>query len=459
MLGSCVRSAKLFEAQDTAIHPGHRPRKPFWNPSCPAQKKPRREEDQAHANLGGVGLLRGAREANGKATGLKGVSPTNSVINTGDVVIYGNETDLFGDDDVPSEEEIPDNPVDPNVQEKHYTTAVSQTMIDSAVAEKRVGAYYEIIKGLQTNPETGKARTRLSTVLTYHSTNTFTGEDLEDLDADGSQDIVGSGLWIGIARLILTPLTLGFDVVKGNGSKMFSSTTPFLVKVLGITFGAKETTYESDSAVTIGPYTDGQSGLVCNVAYIPAEDIVGEERVQDAGDSFLTVYKGLDPQGKQKWFCGTGLTTRTQKGYSSNKDEPLYEAGLCEQNSMSGPNAAVSIVVPEATHEIELDGVSVEAKTPGAIPTNRYTVRAIDAGEKVSVTGKQAAQFQEQQSKSTEAGSPKPTIPCWGGVQVQLPRAAVKGILRAGIKEQGKTVARIGMLNINLQILVTTAVD
>lgn len=430
MLGSCVQKTTLFD-------------------------HPEEEQEQDKRRRRGVppqeiqkGIQKGSPASFGN--GLKG--GVNDTFELVDVVVYGNDTDLFDAGDNP---EIPDVPVNPSEAQQRDSPVVSQAMIDQAVAEKRVGNYVALLKRLDENPNTNAKRTRLSSVLTYHSTNTLTKDTTADLDDDGSLDIVGNGNWVGIARLILTPLTLGFDTVKTNSSKKFSSEIPFLVKVLGLTFGGVKIPFTLKNSQTLGPYTNGSTGLVCNVAYIPASDITGQDRIQDAGDSFIAVYKGKQ-NGKSTYFCGTGLTTRTRAGFEANQDEALYEDGLCEYNAMNGPLAATSVAVPRATHSLTLETVSVKKQTLNAKPTNSYSIEEIDENTGMTVTGGLAAKFQEKQANT---GNANVSIPCWGALQIQVPRAAVRGIVSEGIKSTSGTAAMLGMLNINLELLVCTSVE
>lgn len=345
---------------------------------------------------------------------------------------------------------------DPNDSKRTDGVALGQSVLDRYRRSEKV-AYARGLEGKMA--EDGSAIT--SKVLTYYSENTVTGSELQDTDSDGTLDpLASSGRWVGIARVAMTPLTLGYDTVAAMKTRTFSAASPMAVRLVSAAFSVSAlvldlTALESPPAY-IGPVRDAARGFPCTVAYIPPQSIRDAQQVADVGDSYLVQKLRAETQQNKTveyYFCGVGLTTRTRQGYAANSSKPLYEAGMQQQTSSWSPGMGVSVVVPAATHVLRLTSVH----TGDAYPTNSYEVGPRDAAA-TSWTGEQLLKFQDAQLKTAPrvAGV---DLPLWGMVQVQVPQSAIRGMIADAVAKQGGALAHVVSATLNIDLVLAVDVS
>lgn len=423
----------------------------------PQEKKPKQDEDQENLNqlvntnathcIVSLPIERGAQ-----ATSAESRNPTET---TGSGVVYGLVTNL--DNQEP-------NPPNPPPTDR-VAVAISQRMIDRADIERKIYRTDQLVEAMIADGQTVSRR-----VLTYFSENNLYSRDILDNDSDQAQDpSTTTGEWVGIARLYMTPLTLGYDRVQklGQGTK-FSAESPMQVRLVSATFSVKSVQIEKGTQSWpydyIGPVRSSLHGFPCSVAFIPAKNMtlpVGDEtdntekkqRVQDAGDSFLVKKLNFKNTATNQsyYFCGIGLTTRNREGYEDAGDQPLYEAGMQDVSGAWHPSTSVVITSEKATHRLNLTAVSKKAGTQDQF-SNTYTITKIDPGEEGLWTKEKVLAFQEKQ---TIAGTKNENIPLWGAVQVQVPKAALRGLVLDAIPS-GTSIASFvsAVMNINLVFAV-----
>lgn len=359
----------------------------------------------------------------------------------------------------PFESDFPSPPVPP---EGRRAVGISQEMIDRVtIAQKMANFTTYSDKMTAENQEIARR------VLTYFSENKILPTDLgTDKDNDGAEDPdPSSGQWIGVARVYLTPLTLGYDRVSNlpKGSQ-FSTGSPMRIRLVSATFSV-------DSVVTtapqggiwtneyVGPVKSSLRGIPCSVAIIPpetinsGEDTIRKQRVQDAGDSFIVKQLSqLNENGKEYYFCGIGLTTRSAKLdqiESNTVPLPLYEAGMQDKSGTWHPSTSVIATIPNTTHKLNLKNVKLNS---GNVPTNVYSIEEISPGTEGTYTKEKVLQFQNDQRKGGTKSDV--SLPLWGAIQVQVPRAAIRGLVFDAMGSTNLTSFVSAVLNINLVFCV-----
>lgn len=416
----------------------------------PKEKPPKKEQEQEQEeNLNSL-INTNATHCIVRLPIERGAAPTSSTQRnpsetTGSGVVYGLVTNLDNQSDEP-----------PSPPQGRVAVAISQRMIDRADRDRRVKATNTLVTLMESQGQSVSRR-----VLTYFSENKIFKEML-DTDNDTALDpSTTNGLWVGIARLYMTPLTLGYDRVQklANGTK-FSAETPMQVRLVSTTFSINSVEMKKGEGNWtfdyIGPVRSSLHGFPCGVAFIPADKIDfgddNEQRIQDAGDSFLV--KKLDITNNQNvpyYFCGIGLTTRTKQGYQSAGNEPLYEAGMQDVSGAWHPSTSVVITAKQATHQLNLTQVT---KKTGNTFTNSYSVTEIQGqtGTLKVWTREEVLAFQEKQ---TTAGTKNENIPLWGAVQVQVPKAALRGLVLDAIPSGTSIESFVSaVMNINLVFAV-----
>ena len=353
------------------------------------------------------------------------------------------------------------------------TAAVfSQSMLDAQLRDNNVG----LLNDLKTTLTTGQ--TVMRKVLTYFSENTFSQQDItiddRDKDSNGNDAPDGAldpaesdGKWVGIGRLYMTPLTLGYNTLQDNGTSTFDTSKPFIVRVVSVTFSVNVTTVDVSNEVTgteavkyIGPVRKGMRGVPCTIAYIAPDKISDAEQIQDAGDAYVISKTGEVPdQSSNKtyttYFCGVGLTTRTRTGYEANKNQPLYEAGMQDASGTWAPESSVVVAVPEATHKLVL----VKSQAPTSVNTaakNNYAVQPLTDTEK-TFTGAKVLEFQTSQFAGKGATVNKP-IPLWGAVQIQVPRNAIRGMILDAVVAEGGSLKDVTTAIVNTNLVLSVEV-
>lgn len=418
------------------------------------EKKQKQDEEQENLNqlvntnathcIVSLPIERGAQ-----ATSAQSRNPTET---TGSGVVYGLVTELDNQD-----EPVPPAPPE-TPEEGKIAVAISQRMIDRADIERKMYRTNELVSTMK---EDGQKVARR--VLTYFSENTIFSRDIVDKDDDKAQDpSTTSGEWVGIARLYMTPLTLGYDRVQKLGQRTtFSAKSPMQVRLVSATFSVKSFEMKKGTGNWqcdyIGPVRSSLHGFPCSVAFIPADKInFGEysgQRIQDAGDSFLVKKLNFKNTATNKsyYFCGIGLTTRNREGYKDAGDQPLYEAGMQDVSGAWNPSTSVVITSEKATHRLNLKYVLKKEGTQDQF-SNTYTITEIPAGTQGTWTKEKVLSFQEKQ---TIEGFKNENIPLWGAVQVQVPKAALRGLVLDALPS-GATISSFvsAIMNINLVFAV-----
>jgi len=363
----------------------------------------------------------------------------------------------------PFEAGYPPAPVPP---EGRRAVGISQEMIDRVTIAQKM-ANFTTYSDTMTAENQEIARR----VLTYFSENKIIPNDLgTDKDNDKAEDPdPSSGQWIGVARVYLTPLTLGYDRVSNlpKGSQ-FSSASPMRIRLVSATFSVDSVVTTAPKGGTwtneyVGPVKSSLRGIPCSVAIIPPEtissgkDSIKTERIQDAGDSFIVKrLSQLDENDKEYYFCGIGLTTRSAKSEqieANNVPLPLYEAGMQDKSGTWHPSTSVIATIPKATHQLNLEKVVLKT---GQIPENTYTITEISAGVSGLYTKEKVLQFQNDQRKGGTKSDV--SLPLWGAIQVQVPRAAIRGLVLDAMGGETLTSFVSAVMNVNLVFCVEASV-
>jgi len=164
----------------------------------------------------------------------------------------------------------------------------------------------------------------------------------------------------------------------------------------------------------------------------------------------------LDENDKEYYFCGIGLTTRSAKSEqieANNVPLPLYEAGMQDKSGTWPPSTSVIATIPKATHQLNLEKVVLKT---GQIPENTYTITEISAGVSGLYTKEKVLQFQNDQRKGGTKSDV--SLPLWGAIQVQVPRAAIRGLVLDAMGGETLTSFVSAVMNVNLVFCVEASV-
>lgn len=313
------------------------------------------------------------------------------------------------------------------------TQAYTQTMINQTVVRT---------KGAKTT----RASFFIRKELTYFTENTV--DDILKATAEPPPD--GSGRWMGIARLALTPLIASYQNLQEYEDERLSLSTAVVIKLQSITFSASVKTID-EKGQTIGPAAGVPIDVPVTVSYLPPETLQSHGLTQETGDAFL-VEPAETGDGTKYYVCGIGLTTRT-------KDSLTTAAASLQENTMTIPaDMSTVLTLPKPTHALRLYSVKYANENTENAPTNTYS---IVAKEWQSATVKDSMRFQEYQNpdewkkmKKGDTSTPKLEIPLWGALQVQVPQAMVRGAVLDVIGKKGAQKFVAGVLNTNIQICV-----
>ena len=204
-------------------------------------------------------------------------SPANASLETATGIVYGLVVEM--------EKETQDEGSD-----KTSAVALSQGILDRYLLKEKVEHERSMVKDME-----GSGMTIKRKVLTYFSQNTIEKDALEDTEKDGIVDpLPSSGKWIGVARLAMTPLALGYATINAmDEGTTFPTTVPMKVRLVSASFSVK--TVKLDLTKTpipqgtkyIGPVRESTYGIPCTVAYIPPDQVKTAAQVQDLGDSYI----------------------------------------------------------------------------------------------------------------------------------------------------------------------------
>lgn len=295
-------------------------------------------------------------------------------------------------------------------------------------------------------------------VMTYFTTNTFPASTAQNPSPDPTQFN-----WMGVARLYLSPLNLGFErfekMVEGAYGVDWIK-----IKVLSITFSkavqsTSETTIRTieDTETATKRYNTqqevfvGLEGTTYTIGYLSADRLAttqieetitpteSEEQnplkskpiLNDMGDSFLHTNTWEDENGTQvitSEFYGVGFSTQHTKGEIATYQYDGPYASEMERTATHALSVSTEMIIEQP----KVMALQLTETTQGksvTTPQNTYAYTY----KQGPFTSTQTLQFQSEQGKQTTEDNTQKAItgaitPIYGMVQIDLPEDLVQTV-------------------------------
>lgn len=319
----------------------------------------------------------------------------------------------------------------------------------------------DLERALAAQPTSSQGQRSLTTTLTYSTETSF--EALLKIEPSITPpDLPQSQRWVGVSRLFVSALNLGydrvFDHVKGNAKTKdplrVDPTRGVRVSGIGVTFNATTKPVTIGDKI-VGPVLDSFSTIPIAVVATAPTRISDLGLVQQALDSAIVRLERDD-----LYFAG--------QGYATKLNAVAIDAAQLPHAYVGTAGDAWTAVFPATDSDLVLKSVqyapgTVETATDAPTLGGAIEARLADSYSFGSTldywTVQSVKEWLERSADATGKVDLNPVVrtPLWGMLEIQVPASALNALLALS-EEDSSGDALAASLNISVQLEVSIPV-
>lgn len=348
--------------------------------------------------------------------------------------------------------------------EKNQDMRIMTQDMQDALLEKQCVERYKKLDG--------EGKESMETTMTWYTTSEYQLERTKRASASGI-DPPQKTRWLGVTRLYITGLNLGYEQVsqfivdsgESTGSKKKFEKKPVIVEITSVTFSMTEHRKELDGETIVGPATINETSVPVSFVVLSPQEIIQRGLVQDAGNAYVAIPVDMDgneigiPEGQEEkvgYFVGSGYASKTKAILVDATQVNESRTEWKEGGVKIGIEAGNSILALQKLKYV-LDGKEWHREHV----TDEW--RIFETEEAFSKHGKFWASrdiwtWQNFLEWKEEGGFHSSTgiltikdvaTPIWGCIEIQVPKDAL-----LGLSGQEQDNARVWYMNVNVQLTI-----